>query len=222
MKRKYTSLLSVLLLLTTFALVSCSKKNSDNTPVEDKNSVKINGVTYPTVTIGSQIWTSVNYKGPGGYNLPATEAYGNFYNHSEADLISLPTGWRVPSVKDFSKLLSNFSKNPPDFNGNYYLNGSNDASELCVSSGWGGILTGTNTSGFSVINAGFYEMLRGEKIRDNSMSSRFLTSDTPKSATEGLYIYNIEISPESAQLEQILNTYDADNLYISVRFVKDK
>jgi uncharacterized protein (TIGR02145 family) len=215
-KRKYTSLLSVLLLLTTFALVSCSKKNSDNTPVEDKNSVKINGVTYPTVTIGSQIWTSVNYKGPGGYSAAETDIYGSYYTRSQANAITLPVGWRVPSISDYNKLISNFTS-IKDSQGNYLLiDGSAEA--LCASSGWQS-RQGTNTSGFNALPSGGYLVRSGQVIYESVQHSFYVTSDfRPITAYEPA-LYSVEIDLSTGSINQ---TQDPEFLSISLRFVKDK
>src|ERR1700742_3793344 len=98
--------LILIFLLAIGSFYSCSKK-SDNQP-GSANTVIIENTSYRTVSIGSQTWTAVNYNGPGGTNYdtdPNNPAYGKLYTFAEAQAITLPPGWRLPTKDDFTKLF---------------------------------------------------------------------------------------------------------------------
>src|SRR5580698_8233523 len=100
-------LLSVII-ITGVMLTSCSKKSTP-TPTQLSNTVTISGTAYTTVVTGTQTWTTVNYNGTGGvnYNNSSTNNpnYGKLYTLAEAQAISLPTGWRLPTQTDATRLL---------------------------------------------------------------------------------------------------------------------
>jgi hypothetical protein len=55
--KRYTLILLVLF------LAACKKERQ---PSPDPSAVSINGESYPTVVIGKQEWTTINYNGAGG------------------------------------------------------------------------------------------------------------------------------------------------------------
>ncbi|HEY0244146.1 MAG TPA: hypothetical protein VGC01_01170, partial [Mucilaginibacter sp.] len=108
MKPLSTKSLSFIVILAILFLSACSKKNTP-APNTETGTVVINGINYPTITIGSQTWTSTNYYGSGG-SLPAYNVlYGNYYTLAQASAITLPAGWHIPSRADYDTLLSNFT-----------------------------------------------------------------------------------------------------------------
>jgi uncharacterized protein (TIGR02145 family) len=101
----------LLMLAAMLLFTSCSKKNTDSpTPTTTTSTITINGTDYGTVVIGTQTWTTVNYNGTGGVNFNAGATnnivYGKLYTLDEANAISLPTGWRVPTNADIEKLVT--------------------------------------------------------------------------------------------------------------------
>lgn len=103
--RKYLTLVMALIVLA-LPLASCEEGNADDVGVV--TGLVINEQEYPTVKIGEQTWSAVNYNGPGGmnYNNAANNAnYGKLYTYTEARSILLPAGWRIPTKQDYEKLL---------------------------------------------------------------------------------------------------------------------
>ena len=119
----------------------------------------IDGNTYSTVEIGNQIWTQQNLrvtKFTDGTPIPSDDwsvrsfgedeatllAYGNMYNFDAATHSSglCPEGYRVPTVSDFSVLLSN---------------AQGGALKATGTDLWSSPNTGaTNSSGFTAVPAG--------------------------------------------------------------------
>jgi uncharacterized protein (TIGR02145 family) len=67
--------------------------------------VAIGNGYYPTVTIGDQEWTSVNYAGTGGITDTDHPHYGTFFKYADLKTIPLPDGWRIPTRQDYLALL---------------------------------------------------------------------------------------------------------------------
>lgn len=74
-------------------------------------TASINGLTYPTTSVGGREWLSVDYLGPGRMSHPNEYPNGTFYpilaHYRFADILAqdLPGGWRVPTVEDWQGLL---------------------------------------------------------------------------------------------------------------------
>src|SRR5882757_7156132 len=108
MKKVFT-----LVLIAVTALLSCSKKNNEPAPVNLKSAdstVTVAGEVYPVVKIGSQKWTSVNYRGPGGiFNTGFLSGdnvmHGKLYTTEEAGQSVLPAGWTIPTYDDYLAML---------------------------------------------------------------------------------------------------------------------
>jgi uncharacterized protein (TIGR02145 family) len=158
MKKVFT-----LVIIATIAFSSCSKKNNDPVPLNLKSAdstITIAGDVYPVVKIGTQTWTSVNYRGPGGlFNTGYLDEYnlqhGKLYTSQEASQITLPAGWRIPTYDDFLILLiTRGAKQNSD--GSYSANLA-VAQSLMATAGWseGG---GNNYSGFTALPTGFYHL----------------------------------------------------------------
>jgi uncharacterized protein (TIGR02145 family) len=165
-------LLSLLIALTVFSCKKGTNQTPASTTIKPTNgttgTVNINSSTYPTVVIGTQTWTSANYNGTGGtnYNDSTTNDpdYGKLYTIAEAKSITLPAGWRLPTVADFGSMISNYDSNVTALN----PNPSTHTSEFMAKGGWllnTGIVQGTNVSGFnaypagSMISGGAYQKL---------------------------------------------------------------
>ena len=148
------------LLLLSFALLFFAACKKGGTPGPLTSQVTINGTAYPTVKIGRQEWTSVNYDGPGGYEqsfyVPNAN-YKKYYTLADLANIKLSNGWRVPSRDDYNKMLSNFTTSKDD-NGNQ-VGDYDQTLALRSTTGWeidSGDKPGTNTSGFNAFPAGYY------------------------------------------------------------------
>ncbi|MBD2702168.1 hypothetical protein IC229_16065 [Spirosoma sp. BT702] len=134
------------------ACISC-KKDPDTQPTPQSTTVLISGKEYSTVTIGNQIWTTTNYKGPGG--LPYRKGnekpeYGHYYTFDEAKAVVVPTGWRLPTREDYTALAESqgvvFTA--------HRATGQAAISKLTSTTNWRTI-PGTNTSGFNAHPAGY-------------------------------------------------------------------
>jgi len=142
-------LFTLALMLGQLTLNSC-KKNSTVTP-----SITINGTNYPIVKIGNQTWTAINYNGPGGIADTSKNSLkaGKFYTASEANIISLPLGWRVPTEADYQGLLQSLGTVSSSSLYAYILS-SDGTKHLKAKSNWD-VNPGDNSTGFNAIAAGF-------------------------------------------------------------------
>jgi uncharacterized protein (TIGR02145 family) len=141
-----------MIVLLAVSAVACKK--TDNKPTEDAPAVPvtIGGRTYPTVKIGTQTWTTVNYDGPGGvpYDAQNTKpAYGKYYTNAEMKAIVAPTGWHVPTMDDFRKLAATAGI---QFNVN--TDNTEAIRKLTAKTGWLNV-QGTNVLGFNAHPAGY-------------------------------------------------------------------
>ena len=208
------------------AFGSCSKNNSTPEPQKDDNTITINGTAYPTITIGNQVWTSVNYAGPGGKDAdPSVDAktYGKYYAASDLSTITLPAGWRIPTREDFNTLLKSF----PEailVSGNYIA--FKTASEaLRSTTGWPKG-NGNNLSGFNAAAAGDFSTV-GMKTYNIGDQAAFMSStpDAAAGSTLGNYVLNLfaPLSPEGTTRDyQCLVAPYPVSIMTSLRFVKDK
>ena len=145
----------VFFIVAVIVLGACSKKQ---TTVPSPDVPTINGVAYPTVKIGSQRWTTINYNGPGGVNYERSEAnsavYGKFYTRNEAVAISLPPGWRIPTFTDWNKLISTLGGTPLENNIRNSNLPATVVKSLMSNADWSD--NGTNSSSFNAYPAGVY------------------------------------------------------------------
>lgn len=196
---------------------SCSK--GSNKPQQSQGAtITINGTAYPTVVIGTQTWTSLNYNGPGGVNYDNganNPAYGKLYTWTEAQAISLPTGWRLPTESDFNNLM--IAIGAQNLGNGSYLSSGTEPLQLMSKTGWS-TTNGTNTLGFNAEPAGYYnQVTSGNQQFSNEGSAALFLSATPL-MPHTLAPFSFIIGSGNAQLTDlvILSTDAA-----SVRFVKD-
>jgi uncharacterized protein (TIGR02145 family) len=226
--------LPTLSLLCMLAM-ACGKKSDNDilpkqTPAGTPGTAIISGTAYPTVTIGSQTWTAQNYDGAGGsqYNTGIQDVtdVGSYYLPAT---FNLPTGWRLPSVADYNKLLANFS-DQKDANGNVTCDIA-ATEKLLSNTGWTN-LTGNNSSGLNIYPAGgvFFTPANNKFTFDGQgTSAAFLTSNT-SAAPDGQYLYLLFVgqastignnaAPVYTYLAEINNNSQVTS-YFSVRLVKD-
>jgi uncharacterized protein (TIGR02145 family) len=142
-----------LAIIPALMLTACAKKGNDSDPA---GIVTINGTKYPTVVIGSQTWTAVNYNGPGGVNYNNSQVndpvYGKLYSYVEAEAIPLPNGWHLPAQSDFATLLLTMGATAG--NGIYSLPDSSSI-KLFAKTTWTKV-NGTDATGFNAVAAGFF------------------------------------------------------------------
>jgi len=217
-----------LTIITGVMFTSCSKKNTP-TPQQASNTVSINGSTYPTAVIGTQTWTTLNYNGAGGVNYDNVTGNltgsGKLYTYAEATGVQLPSGWRLPTQADCSKLLL-FIGGSVDNNGNGTASGS-IAGKL-VDPSWAYVY-GDNSTKFDAFPFGFYNSadatfegsMNGNLDSKNGGGTTFWTS-TPVPNNTMIYGFGISDYPEGST--QVLTAYldyyrPADRC--SLRFVKD-
>jgi uncharacterized protein (TIGR02145 family) len=141
------------LLLGFLLMVSSCKEDRQPLPDPAPSGVLIGGKNYPTVTIGNQEWTAVNYSGPGGipYNTPIERPeYGRYYTLAEAKAVVLPPGWRIPTQKDYEEL----ARAQGIVLTNHRATNQEAIKKLASKEHWRKI-SGTNASGFNAYPAGY-------------------------------------------------------------------
>jgi uncharacterized protein (TIGR02145 family) len=212
--------LLILTLVASATLFSCSK--SSNTKPQTSNTVSINGTTYNTVTIGTQTWTTVNYNGTGGvnYNNGTTNnpTYGKLYTLAEAEAITVPTGWRLPTETDVATLLTYLGATG---NINTGIDGESTVSIKFKSKSDWTFTQGNNSSGFNAypageLNNGSFEFINGAAVFWTS------TADT-YSDQYILNIGNLQDGPnvdDYASLD-FVSTNSVSTFGASIRFVKN-
>ncbi|HTI60825.1 FISUMP domain-containing protein [Mucilaginibacter sp.] len=210
-----------LLLFLGVILASCGKSSVQPQAQISIKGVVINGTEYPTDTIGTQVWIAINYAGPGGYHLvyPNYSYDGYFYTQSQANALTLPAGWRVPSIADFNKMLSNFA-GPADIDayGDYYIQ---NPVMLIGTKHWdddnGNVQhQGTNTSGFNIVQTPYVIIQNGNPVGQDSQFSYFVTSNTV--VTDGIVQYSFQFDPD---FEFIGLNNDPLTRAFNLRLVKD-
>ena len=208
----------LLLAATAFMLSSCSKSGS-NDPEPEKptgTTVTINNVAYPTISIGSQSWTTVNYRGDGGtaYNNASTVdvKQGKLYTWTEAIAIAVPNGWRLPTLVDYKALAASQGGTTSTIS-NELLNATN--TKKLLSKDWTA-MGGTNTSGFNALPVGVYY---GTRFREQGTGTSLWTS--------------LQVNTQSATAIHIIDHQDPSVTFatssdsenktekFSIRFVKD-
>lgn len=213
----------LLALITGSLLTSCTKKNaSDDNQLHDPNSITINGTDYPTVKIGSQTWTSLNYNGPGGVNYNNVTGNligsGKLYTFSEATAIQLPSGWRLPTREDVTKLLL-YTGGTKDAYGDGTATGA-VAGKLAMQS-WPSA-TSDDALGFHAYPFGYYHDDE-QSFKGRDELALFWTS-SPVPAPNDMFKYGFGISNYLENGKRTLTAYldfykPVDKL--SLRFVKD-
>jgi uncharacterized protein (TIGR02145 family) len=220
----------LILLLTATITISCKKKPQLEEPVP---TATINGSSYRTVKIGTQLWTAVNYNGPGGvnYNNATNDpAYGKLYTRVEAQSLSLPNGWRLPSKADFEKLINSF----PHKQQNGYLQLQTDARvQLMATTSWRD-KNGNNSSGFNATGAGIgyvdsgnenTSRFRGLETQFISSSSEDITSgEITRPMTWALIIHSevtTDPHPFTDFYGAVSDVVNSDFYRYSIRLVKD-
>jgi uncharacterized protein (TIGR02145 family) len=165
---KYFTLIQhaiVFMLLLTMG-IACKKNPSEQPTPHTTNTVTIGRQEYPTVQIGNQVWTTVNYSGQGGvaYGTGNEKVeYGRYYTFDEVTAIALPDGWRIPTVEDYLTLAR---KQGVRFTNNRAM-GQEATRKLLSKTNWRSV-AGTNASGFNAQPAGY--CFQNEKPADGDIA----------------------------------------------------
>jgi uncharacterized protein (TIGR02145 family) len=213
--------LLILTLTVGTLLASCSKKSS-TTPTTPSNTVTINGTAYSTVTIGTQTWTTVNYNGNGGvnYNNGGTNnpTYGKLYTLAEAQAITLPTGWHLPTQTDISTLLTYLGAKGTSEIG---VDGDSTVSiKLKSKTAWT-FNEGNNSSGFNAYPVG---VLGNGSFSGINEQAEFWTSTADAYSDEyTLNITNLQDGPNVDNIAGLdyVPVNSVTTFGLSIRFVKN-
>ena len=202
-------------------LLSCKLDKAETPQPQITNRVTIDGYDYHTAKIGTQTWTTVNYKGSGGttYTLNGESVVGpqTYYTYNQALAIALPTGWRLPTRADYNKLLQ-FIGGTTDAYGDGTATGT-IAGKL-VASSWS-YAYGDNSTGFSAAATGFINSI-GPVNQGVDVACAYWTSTSQTtnvmSYSFGInnYVVNGTRQPLTAYID-----YNRVADQLSLRFVKD-
>lgn len=175
LKQRRTDTLQALLIFLLLISFAACKKEQESQPapqVPPVSTVHVGGRDYTTRTIGKHTWTTINYAGPGGVPYRSGNEkpeYGRYYTLEEARAISLPAGWRLPTIQDYTALAESqgvvFTKNR--------ATGQEAIKKMTSTANWRTV-RGTNASGFDAHPAG-YSFRNGEPM-DGDISE-FWTAD---------------------------------------------
>lgn len=200
-----------LLFITLLGVISCKgPANSGEPPLPQPTSVSISGITYPVVAIGNRVWTTTNYTGPGGIPYKGgTEKpeYGRYYTFEDVKAVSLPAGWRIPTIQDYIALAESqgvvFT--------NYRATRQQAIKALASKTNWRTI-SGTNSSGFNACPAGY--SFQNSKPQDGDISEFWMADASTVSIQES--------GSGDAHTLMFYKNSDSNEYRFNVRFVKDK
>ena len=118
------------------------------------------GKVYKTVTIGNLIWFAENLAYNAGSGCWAYDndssnitKYGYLYNYETAQNVC-PSGWHLPSDKEWQSLETALAMSSSDANSTGYR-GAPVGTNLKNSSGWNSNGNGNNQSGFAALPGGY-------------------------------------------------------------------
>jgi uncharacterized protein (TIGR02145 family) len=192
-----------------FAVIAFSACDRDEENVAPDTGVTIEGKKYPTVVVGTQIWTSANYAGPGGVGSDENNSkpeYGKYYSMAELASITLPEGWRIPSQEDYTKLAQFYGITPPSHGPD-----TEKIRSLISESNWNNV-SGTNAFGFNAYPAGY---VYGTSLPTYGDIAEFW-------ASEGKTLSIQEAGATLTSLRLVFYQSDnSPNYKFNVRFVKD-
>lgn len=227
--------------LLVMALVSCDQegvKTSKSGYVDPSSVVKgtmtdpRDGKTYKTVTIGDQIWMAENMAFKVG-NSPCyqnkesnCQKYGRYYNWGDA-MKACPSGWRLPSRKDFDKLVVSVVSEPLEADSRWLQHAKEKILIQMLNSkkGWQKNGNGKDLYGFSAIPAGDGDADGSEGFRFRLMGYgayfwSFSNTGNDSDYHDFFSLYYTEWGTYEYEGIGILNY--PDGALLSVRCVQDK
>lgn len=199
-----SSIIACVLLLHIATLISCDNESSES-PLQQVN---IGGKEYPFVKIGSQLWTTSNYEGPGGVTydeLNTRPEYGKYYLKAELDAVVVPSGWRIPTLEDYTKLAQYHRVPLPS-----KLGEGEPIKALISITNWNNA-KGTNASGFNAYPANY---IVGNSNPIEGDIAEFWTADGETFSIQ-------EAGSSLSELRIALYDSDSPEYRFNVRFVKD-
>lgn len=210
MKKFEVTNILIFLVIAFSAIIACKKNRQDQPIPQKKDSIMIGNHYYQTTRIENQIWTTVNYAGPGGKNYDASgknPEYGRYYNFDEIKKISLPGGWRLPTMQDYVTLARQQGVVITDFR----ATAQQEIKKLTSMTNWRSV-SGINSSGFNAYPAG-YCFQDGQPI-DGDIAE-FWTA-------EGGTV-SIQENADRRTLNLIFyKNDDSDKYRFNLRFIRDK
>ena len=163
------------------------------------------GLSYKTVTIGTQTWMAqnLNYKTANSFcyndSTKYCEKYGRLYTWAAANT-ACPSGWHLPTNAEFETLFTAVGGS------------SNAGTKLKSTSGWNED-NGTNDYSFSALPVGYRSAFGGYNRREGDGANFWSSTGSDSSDAYYMYLYyfggNVELRSDSK-----------DNGF-SVRCVKD-
>jgi uncharacterized protein (TIGR02145 family) len=211
MKKQQTSRIPALFLVLVAALTCCQKSPVDQPqPGTPTTTVRIGETDYPIRLIGNQLWTTLNYSGPGGrvYQKGIEKPeYGRYYTLAEAKALVLPDGWRLPTMPDYLKLAQ---QQGVVFTNNRAM-GQEAIKKLVSTTNWRSV-AGTNASGFDAQPAGY-------SFRNSEPSGGDIAEFWTK---EGNTISIQEGATGKVHNMLFYNNSDSPEYRFTLRFVRDK
>lgn len=145
-----SSFLAILFLFSLVSLTGCDDESTITPP--PLQYLTIEGKEYPIVKIGNLTWTASNYAGAGGVSYDAANSkpvYGKYYSKAELDVISVPDGWRIPTMADYAALAQFYGITIPS------KAGEGEAIKALISTANWNHAVGTNASGFNAYPGGY-------------------------------------------------------------------
>lgn len=173
------------------------------------------GQIYKTLKIGDQTWTAenMNYAVPEElswcYGMDSTKCgeYGRLYSWRAA-VNACPSGWHLPSKKDWEELLTPLADSVVTGGRALYYGAG---SALKTFDGWTGTDKGTDKIGFSVKPAGY----RPAEFGYEGVFAFFWTS------TEGTWGYNEYVMFQRSENYAVIDAFES-SVGLSVRCVQGK
>ncbi len=194
-----------LILLSLFVITSC---DDDDTTVTPTDVITIDGKEYKTVTIGGLTWTAANHNGEGGLAYDAANSkpeYGKYYTFDEVKAITLPDGWRIPTMDDYKALAA--AKDVVIPSSGAHTEGIKTITSVTR---WRNV-AGNNASGFNAYPAGY--SFNNSSPMDGDIAEFWTIEKNTLSIQEGTNQNTLRIMFYSG---------NADPAYrFNVRFVKD-
>lgn len=208
-----------LMLLIVLVFSACKKKT--DLP-DEKSTIEIQGRNYPTVEIGTQIWTVSNFKGNGGVSSEEGHIIldgKKVYSIHEARNVHLPEGWRLPTKADFGKLIRHIGEtNQPTVYGSSFSEleiRSEFMMKLLAKDKWPSV-TSSNLSGFSLTPL----------IEDHSVPTEHILATDIWCADPGRCHFSVSMLMNLPKAISGVLFYSANGKDIgdrnAVRFVSDK
>lgn len=230
-----TNLMAVAIVLFLFFGCKKSEDGNGNNPVtnpcDGQTVLSYAGQDYQIVEIGNQCWMAenLNYETFDSWRYDSISTYGDVYGRlytweammngdgssntvpSEVQGIC-PSGWHVPSRKEWKVLEIYLGVSPSDTAITGFV-GTVEGKKMKSTSGWHNNGNGTNSSGFNGL-AGGYRNSHSGTFHGLSYTGRCWSS-TEYSSTQGYYSHLYYDS------EQIIRDLGGKEFGISVRCLKD-